>query len=183
VDGKDDDRIRPKTRMASRLALIVIGVLAMTNCAPALRKPADWEALKPQILAAPTVDLCDLWAHPDRHDGQLVRVRALYWTEFESSVVWSLACDYPTLFMAIWVDYDPAFEHLTSRSVRKAREGLRWEHSADVVLVGRFEAKPRDGRTLRGFGHEDLYPHRIVVMSVERLQPIDGLKPSSARED
>ena len=40
----------------------------------------------------------------------------------------------------------------------------------DVVFVGRFESTRRDG--VGGFGHQDMYGARLVVMSAEQVQSL-----------
>lgn len=48
------------------------------------------------------------------------------------------------------------------------------------MFVGRFEAKRKNANYPgQGFGHMDMYSWRIVVMSVEHVQPLGKFQPLS----
>jgi len=120
-------------------------------------------------LTAPTVAYCDLLDDADRFDGSIVRVRGVYRTDFEASELGSPECG-GLHFLSAWVDFDSDYERLTERKWRRKVQQVKWRQGVDVVFVGRFEAKGR-------FGHQDMYGWRIVVMSVEQVQPLGKFQP------
>ena len=105
-------------------------------------------------------------------------------TDLEASTISSPDCDVPfSSFIAqTWVKFDPAFDKLTERKWRKRLEDSEWRTGLDVVFLGKFESTRHDG--IRGFGHQDMYGARLVVMSAEQVQPLGKFStlPSVAPE-
>ena len=136
------------------------------------QSPQGLVHLREQLHIAPTVEYCELTRHDENYDGKVIRVRGVYITDFEASTISSPACDVPfsSFVGQTWVDFDAAFDKLTDRKLRKKLENSKWRTGLDVVFVGRFESTSRDGT--RGFGHQDMYGARLVVMSVEQVQSL-----------
>ena len=88
----------------------------------------------------------------------MIRVQAMYETDFEKSVITSASC--PTPLPMVWVDFDDHWESRTGRSVRKAVSNVKWRAPLDVVFIGKFKA---DGP----YGHMNMYPLLIEVYKVE----------------
>src|SRR6267142_6376065 len=117
------------------------------------------EAATNQILSsAQTVAYCDLLEHPEKFTNQMIRVLAVYETDFEESVITSPSC--PTPIAMTWVTFDSHWESQTTRSVRKTVSKAKWRVPLDVVFIGKFKL---DGR----YGHLDMYPLSIAVYKVE----------------
>lgn len=116
-------------------------------------------AITNQIVAgAQTVAYCDLLEHSEKFKDQMIRVRALYETDFEKSVITSSSC--PTPLPMTWVTFDDHWESRTARRVRKTVSQANWHAPLDVVFIGKFKT---DGR----YGHMDRYPTSIEVYKVE----------------
>jgi hypothetical protein len=118
----------------------------------------DSAATNQIVASAQTVDYCDLLEHSEKFKNQTIRVRAMYETDFEKSVITSPSC--PTRLPMTWVAFDGQWESRTARSVRKAVSKAKWRVPLDVVFIGKFKA---DGR----YGHMDMYPLSIEVYKVE----------------
>ncbi|HET9130714.1 MAG TPA: hypothetical protein VFO86_07200, partial [Terriglobia bacterium] len=130
------------------------------------------EGLKQELRAAPTVDYCELNRHKENYDGKIVRVRGVYWTDFEESTLASPFCDAPFMssILRTWIEHAPEFDKLTDRKWRRKLHSTKWRTGLDVVFVGRFESTRHD--RIHGFGHLDGYSARIVVMSAELAQSL-----------
>jgi hypothetical protein len=89
----------------------------------------------------------------------MVRVQAVYETDFEKSVITSPACPAPFPLM-IWVEFDDRWESRTPRKVRKKVSNVKWRVPLDVVFVGKIKT---DGE----YGHMDMYHIEIEVYRVE----------------
>jgi hypothetical protein len=154
------------------LSIAVACVLLLPSLALASGKSTDLAQLKEQLRSAPTVEYCELWRHSEMYDGRIVRVRAVYMTDFEASTIASPACDIPisSFVGQTWVDYDPIFDKLTQRKWRKKLEHMKWRTGLDSVFVGRFESTRHD--RIHGFGHMDMYTSHLVVMSAEQVQSL-----------
>ncbi len=110
------------------------------------------------IASAQSVAYCDLLEHSGRFKNHTIRVRAIYETDFEKSVITSPSC--PTPLPMIWVTFDGHWESRSTRSVRKAVSKARWRVPLDVVFIGKFNT---DGR----YGQMDMYRLSIEVYKVE----------------
>ena len=133
------------------LAFLVAGNTESQNTAT--------EAATNQILSsAQTVAYCDLLEHSEKFTNQMIRVLAVYETDFEKSVITSPSC--PTPLAMTWVTFDSHWESQTTRSVRKTVSKVKWRVPLDVVFIGEFKT---DGR----YGHMDMYPFSVEVYKVE----------------
>ena len=121
-----------------------------------------------QVDAA-TVPYCELVVKDKKYDGKIVRVRGKFLTDFEESSLEGSDCPVPkdARFLKTWIDFDPSYDHLTKRKWRRKIEKVKWRQPVEVVFVGRYECSPG-----QGFGHEDMYPSRIVVMVAEYVGPV-----------
>lgn len=129
---------------------------------------------KDDLVDAQTISYCDLIENPGAFDGKLVRVRALYETDFEKSALTAPACATP--LPMTWVDFEAAWEPRTSWRVRRAMNAARskWNVQTDVVLVGKFKAG--------AFGHNGMYPFLLQVYKVEALRPSGNFSPLPDRQ-
>jgi len=119
-----------------------------------------------------TVAFCDLLNNPQAFEGKLIRVRALYLTDFEKAVLTAPACAVPR--PVTWVSFEKSWESRTSWRLRHAMNGIKWNVESDVVLVGTF-------KTGGPFGHLDVYPFLFEVYRVEAVKPSGSFRPLPVR--
>jgi hypothetical protein len=127
-------------------------------------------ALEAEIANAETVEYCHLLDHHLAYKSKMVRVRALYETDFEESALTAPAC--PTRISLTWVELQEGWESRTSRRVRRAFNALakKWGRQADVVFVGTVKGD-------RSYGHMDMYPFCFDVYKIESARPSGSFKP------
>lgn len=132
-------------------------------------------AARDDLIDAQTISYCDLIKNPRALDGKLVRVRALYETDFEKSALTSPACATP--LPMTWVDFEAAWESRTSWRLRRAMTAARskWNVQTDLVLVGKFKAGA-------SFGHNGMYPFLLQAYKVEALRPSGNFSPLPDRQ-
>jgi len=103
----------------------------------------------------------------------MVRVQAIYETDFEKSEITSPSCPMPIPMM--WVTFDGRWESRTSRNVRKTVSKAKWRVPLNVVFIGKFKT---DGH----YGHMDMYPLSIEVYKVEAATKAK-VREESAKHD
>ena len=138
------------------LAAVILAVL----CAESIQcQSTDPDAVTKQAVAnARTVVYCDLLQHSEKFKNQMVRVQAVYETDFEKSEIASPDCPLP--FPLIWVEFDDHWESRTPRKVRKTVSNAKWRMPLDVVFVGKIKTEGK-------YGHMDMYGLEIEVYKVE----------------
>lgn len=120
------------------------------------------------VAAAQTTTFCEVQKSPERFNNKMIRMRALYETGFEMSVITAPSCETP--LPTTWVSFDNQWESRTKRGVRHALSNLKWSVQADVVFIGRFKS---DGH----YGHLDMYPLSIEVYKVEAVRALGSFQP------
>ena len=108
-----------------------------------------------------TVPFCDLVRDPKLYDGKLVRVRAIFSSNFEKSVLSAPDCPAE----ATWLHVPDSYASCTKRKVQKKFEDAPWGQGRDIVIIGRLESKGN-------YGHLGMYPYRFVATCVENIQPL-----------
>jgi hypothetical protein len=108
-----------------------------------------------------TVAFCELVRHPQTYEGKVVRVRAIFSSEFEKSALSAPDCPAE----ATWLHVPDSYASCTKRKVQKKFEENVGGPGRDIVIVGRFESKGN-------FGHLGMYPYRFVATCVESIQPL-----------
>ena len=121
-----------------------------------------------QVARAQTVAYCEILENPGRFQGTMIRVRALYETDFEKSVITSPSCD--TGLAMTWINFDRTWESRTTWRVRHTLSHQRWSVQMDVVFIGLFKG---DGH----YGHLDTYPFELNVYKVESVRPSGHFRP------
>lgn len=135
------------------------------------------------ILGAILVSLCELTAHPEKYDGQVVRVAGVYSTGFEASRFEDRKCK----DARVWVEFSAAVETDTPPKVLR-----RWNralqpppkepcgsvvyvpsYAVNVTFLARFEMPETEvilGRTFkRRFGHLNGYDYQLTVLAIDRV--------------
>ena len=153
----------------SLLAVLMLGSL----CGKSIQAQSTGAgAVTNQVVASvQTVAYCDILQHSDKFKNKMVRVQAVYETDFEKSVINSPACPAP-FPMRLWVEFDERWESRTPRKVRKKVSNLKWRVPLDVVFVGKIKT---DGK----YGHMDMYPIEIEVYKVEAATTRKNAMPHS----
>ena len=148
--------------MSKRMAL-PLGVMIPLLAAGLIGNASDRHG----VTDAQTVEFCDLQKNTEKFNGKMVRVRALWKTDFEESTLSAPSCAYP--LPSIWVDFEKSWESRTSWRVRHATDRVRWGMH-DVVSVGMI-------RTGGRFGHQDMYSDVIEVYRVEAVRQLGSFRP------
>jgi hypothetical protein len=133
--------------------------------------PQSGEAIKvtdEAVSGAQTTTFCELQKFPEKFKNKMIRVRALYETDFEESIITAPSCDTP--FPTTWVSFDKQWESRTKRRVRHSISNLKWRVQTDVVFIGVFKA---DGH----YGHMDMYTFSIEVYKVEAVRASGSFRP------
>ncbi|MGA9042531.1 MAG: hypothetical protein WB421_18515 [Terriglobales bacterium] len=120
------------------------------------------------VAGARTVTYCDVQQHPEKYSNSMIRVRALYETDFEKSVISAPSCSTP--LPMTWVSFDKHWESRTARRVRHAISNAKPGVQMDVVFVGVF-------KTDAHYGHMDMYPNLIEVNKVEAAKASGDFRP------
>jgi hypothetical protein len=120
------------------------------------------------VAGAQTVTYCDVQQHPEKYSNSMIRVRALYETDFEKSIITAPSC--PAPLPTTWVSFDKHWESRTARRVRRAVSNAKWGVQMDVVFVGVFKS---DGH----YGHMDMYPFSFEVSKVEAAKASGDFRP------
>jgi hypothetical protein len=123
---------------------------------------------KSALAGAPAVGLCEVEKSPQKFNNKMIRIRALYETDFEASVISSPYCSEP--FPATWVEFEAKWESRSRWSVRHGLSNIKWRVPKDVVFVGLFEAKG-------GYGHLDKYPFLFTVYRVDAVRDSGRFRP------
>ena len=145
-----------------------VGALALiSGCVSSGQIPKTVQSGSADLTNPQTVDYCEVLNHPDAFKDKLIRVRALYETDFEESAITSPFCSLPILMT--WVDFEKDWEHRTRWSIRRAIDGQQWRVQMDVVFVGVF-------RTGGYYGHMDMYSNLLEVYKVESIRPLGSFR-------
>ena len=119
------------------------------------------------LSKAQTIAYCEILDHPDAFKNKLIRVRAMYETDFEVSAITSPACE-----MSIpmtWIEFEQDWAHRTRWREKRAISKQHWRVQMDVVFVGIFKTG--------NFGHMDMYPFLLHVYKVEATRPSGSFRP------
>jgi hypothetical protein len=141
--------------MLKQLAVGVGLLAAFGLCGAAQSRKAD--TFDPQ-----TVAYCKVLKDPQLYNDKMIRVRALYQTDFEQSAITAPDCTGPVL--VTWVDFEKSWESRTTWRLRHAINSVKWRVQTDVVFIGRFKARG-------SYGHQGMYPFSIEVYQVEAVKP------------
>jgi hypothetical protein len=123
---------------------------------------------KDAIADARTVPYCEVLNTPQAFAGKIVRVRALYQTNFEQMTLTAPSCATPVPMT--WVGFERSWESRTGWRLRRAINHAKWGSQTDVVVVGRFQARG-------SYGHMDMYPFLLEIYKVEAVKPSGSFRP------
>lgn len=142
-------------------------------CASHAQNTGGSEVTKEAIADAQTTTYCEVQRYPERFKNRMIRIRALYETDFEKSIIAAPTCDTPVPMT--WVSFEGHWESRSTRRVRHALSQLKWRVQADVVFIGLFRS---DGH----YGHMDMYPFSIEVYRVEAVRASGSFGPTPEQE-
>jgi hypothetical protein len=120
------------------------------------------------LTNAQTVAYCEILNHPEAFKDKLIRVRALYETDFEVAAITAPSCS--TSIPMTSVEFEKDWEHRTRWRVRRAIGGQQWRVQMDVVFVGIF-------RTDGHYGQMDMNPFSLEIYKVESIRPSGSFRP------
>jgi hypothetical protein len=153
--------------------LLFVGLVCLVAACTVPAQNAETAKLPNETIAgAQTVAFCDVQQHPEKFRNSMIRVRALYETDFENSVITAPSCSTP--IPMTWVSFDKQWESRTPRRVRHPLSNSKWGVQMDVVFIGVFKS---DGH----YGHMDMYPFSIEVNKVEAAKAFRGF-PTDAKQ-
>ncbi len=124
----------------------------------------------------PTVSFCDLVAQPKLYANKVVRVRASYFANFESNMLYDLVCN--SKENHIWFMLDCG----SDESCKAMRDTLNKNLEGDpfsgmrveLVIVGRLK-RPKSGHR---YGVQDGFRLAFAVMRIEQAISIPSDTPS-----
>lgn len=145
----------------------------MTNwCALLLILTSSWEAQREHF--APPMSVCDAVRNWRKLNGQVIRVRGVYYFEFRAAAsdpCWKSKGRPPILHLEV-------ASSLADWVIDDAYERMPYERRPEVVIEGRFESKPGfqqlrgpKGWTGNGYGQFGLFPAKLTVIRSSRFQP------------
>jgi hypothetical protein len=149
--------------------LLYVGLVSLVAACTVPAQNVETAKLPNETIAgAQTVALCEVQQHPEKYRNSMIRVRALYESDFEKSVITAPSCSTP--IPMTWVSFDKQWKSRTSRRVRHTISSSKWGIQTDVVFIGVFKS---DGH----YGHMDMYPFSIEVSKVEAAKATGDFQP------
>ena len=91
----------------------------------------------PSSADIPTVAYCELVRNSASYNDKDVRVRAIFSSDFEKSVIAAPDCSLATT----WLHIPPSYKSCATRKVQEKLDAVEWGRGVDMVIVGRFESK------------------------------------------
>ena len=126
----------------------------------------------------PTVSYCDLIKNAAEYDKKIVRVRAIYFNEFERSFLYDKTCktDQPPsapekVPAETWAQWDKSLVSNGDSIEAKTNRQLNGFGRKDVTIIGRFDSTNEQGNTNAPnlFGHLNCCRYQFSIMKLERL--------------
>jgi hypothetical protein len=162
------------------LPLLILSLIALNRYHSAGPKPEElaWPPpLSAVVEKAPTVDFCELVGNPQQYNNKVVRTEAVFSTNKENVVLYSLECDHP--HKNVWVEFDASYVYTDESVLKKLEQVLcpRTQCSVSQALVrvvGRFEG-PRE----HGYGHLDGYRFKFSIMRLEQAEALTTVEAKS----
>lgn len=115
-----------------------------------------------------TVAYCEVLGNPQAFKDKMIRVRALYQTNFEQWALTAPSCASP--IPMTWVAFEKSWQSRTSRQLQRAISRVKWGIHSDVIFIGAF-------KTGGSFGHMGMYQFSIEVYKVEAVKPSGSFRP------
>lgn len=131
---------------------------------------------------------CEIVTHPEKYDGQTLRVRAILTEGPESTALYDPGCaSDATSTWVEWEGFSDAIEKAPRGIRKKLEKRLKSDRRAYVVLVGRFDGRLREpsippraseyvAKILRlsptGYGHLIQYRFQFTPSSIEKVEPV-----------
>ena len=118
-----------------------------------------------------SVCFCELVKHPELYDGKVVRVEAIYYSNFESSLLYDPLCSGDDNFVApnLKCDTDKSCKELTEKvdkeNVGDPFSGMRTR----LVMIGTF----KNGRTSNPhYGKQNSIRFEFLISSIEKAKSV-----------
>lgn len=110
------------------------------------------------------VKFCDLLHNPEQYQNRTIRTDAVYYANFENSVLYSPTCNDAQQY--VWADFDPSYKD-SDEKVKKTFAKLDCKGppcvsgKVRVSVEGKFE-----GPGQKGYGHLGAYRFRFVISKI-----------------
>jgi hypothetical protein len=153
-------------------------IVATLFCVHSVGQTPKAKSPTPTPESIPTVDFCDLTAHPKRYSRKLVRIKATYVWWWESSYLYSSECE--TDDKKIHNGLDCSGDAKCERLSKEVYDHFKYErenvigpaYRSVVTLVGRLV-----GPNKRGFGHLNSFKFEFRIREVESASKVEKLRP------
>ncbi len=126
----------------------------------------------------PTVSYCDLIKNAAEYDKKIVRVRAVYFNEFERSFLYDENCKIdqpPTAPEKVpaqtWARWDKSFVSQGDSEEAKLNRQLNGFGRKDVTIIGRFDSTNEQGKadSPNLFGHLNCCRYQFSIIRLEKI--------------
>jgi hypothetical protein len=158
--------------MLTRIILFLLLLLITSGFTLINRKGAMGQSVDSSTSSKkmPTVYFCDLVAHPELYENKIVRVRASYFANFESNLLYDLECNSKENHVWFMLDCD------TDESCKAMRDILNKNLEGDpfsgmrveLVIVGQLKRPKSDHRQ----GMQNGFRLEFAVTRIEQAIPI-----------
>jgi hypothetical protein len=133
-----------------------------------------------------TVSYCELIKNPSKYDHKIVRVRAIYFTAFENTLLYDQTCEPgkpPTAPDKVpaetWAEWDKSFVSKGDSEEAKLNRQLNGFGRKDVTLIGKFNSTNEHNDTNQPnlFGHLNCCQFQFQIMRLEAIVNQNDVKP------
>ena len=135
------------------------------------------ETAPPDLSKIPTVTYCDLIKNAARYDKKIVRVRAIYFNEFERTFLYDEICktDQPPFApekvpAETWAQWDKSLLTKGDSEEAKTNHQLKGFGRKDITVVGKFDSTngQGDANVPNLFGHLNCCRYQFSIMRLEK---------------
>jgi hypothetical protein len=150
----------------------------ITTMTPMSKINSNVNSEPPDLSKVETVSYCELIKNPTKYDHKIVRVRAIYFNEFERSYLYDETCEIGKTPIApekvpaeTWAEWDKSFVSKGDSAEAVLNRQLNGFGRKDVMIIGKFnstnEQSEKDGPNL--FGHLGSCRFQFQIMRLEKI--------------
>jgi hypothetical protein len=152
----------------------------------------DIQTSPSDLSKIPTVTYCNLIKNSAEYDKKIVRVRAVYFNEFERSYLYDETCEADQPLTApekvpaeTWVQWDKSLVSQGDSDEAKLNRQLNSFGRKDVTIIGRFDSTNEQGdvNAPNLFGHMNCCRYQFSIIRLEKIiiMPNENNKPDNER--
>ncbi len=126
----------------------------------------------------PTVSYCELVKNPSKYDHKIVRVRAIYFNEFERSYLYDETCEIGKAPAApekvpaeTWAEWDKSFVSKGDSEEAKLNRQLNGFGRKDVTIIGKINSTNEQSEVNgpNRFGHLNCCRFKFSIFRLEKF--------------